>query len=90
MEKKVEMLSLFDYLKRPAGSQLGEQVAAYAKLRQAKYGTRTVDTPSYKGEVMVYTKKFLDECFNAKKVFEPKHEDLTEINTQLMNDNLPF
>jgi ABC-type proline/glycine betaine transport system substrate-binding protein len=90
MEKKVEMMSLFDYLKRPAGKQLGEQVAAYAKLRKAKYGTKQVSNPAYKGYVMVYTKAFLDECFNAKKVFEPKHEDLTEVNTQLMNDNLPF
>jgi hypothetical protein len=90
MEKKVEMLSLYDYLKRPAGSQLGEQVAAYAKLRKAKFGTKSVSNPAYQGEVMVYTKAFLDECFNAKKVFEPKHEDLTEINTQLANDNLPF
>jgi hypothetical protein len=90
MEKKVEMLSLYEYLKRPAGSQLGEQVAAYAKLRKAKFGTKSVSNPAYQGEVMVYTKEFLDECFNAKKVFEPKHEDLTEINTQLANDNLPF
>ena len=90
MEKKVEMMSLFDYLKRPAGKQLGEQVAAYAKLRKTKYGTKQVNTPAYQGEVMIYTKTFLDECFNAKKLFEPKHEDLTEVNTQLMNDNLPF
>jgi len=90
MEKKVEMLSLFDYLKRPAGSQLGEQVAAYAKLRKAKYGTKQVSNPVYQGEVMVYTKAFLDECFNAKKLFDPKQEDLTEINTQLANLDLPF
>jgi hypothetical protein len=90
MSSKTEMMSLYDYLKRPAGKQLGEQVAAYAKLRKAKYGTKYVSNPAYQGEVMVYTKIFLDECFNAKKVFEPKHEDLTEINTQLANDNLPF
>jgi len=98
MEKQVEvqpvqpvaMLSLYEYLKRPAGSVLGEQVAAYAKLRKAKYGTKSVSNPAYKGYVMTYTKAFLDECFNAKKLFEPKYEDLTEVNTQLMNDNLPF
>jgi hypothetical protein len=90
MEKKVEMMSLYDYLKRPAGKQLGEQVAAYAKLRKAKYGTKQVSNPVYQGEVMVYTKAFLDECFNAKKLFDPKQEDLTEINTQLANLDLPF
>jgi len=85
-----DMMSLYDYLGKPAGKQLGEQVAAYAKLRKAKFGTKSVSNPVYQGYVMIYTKRFLDECFNAKKVFEPKHEDLTEINTQLMNDNLPF
>jgi len=90
-EQKTEMLSLYDYLGRPAGRKLGEQVAAYAKLRKAKYGTKSVSNPAYQGEVMVYTKRFLDECFTAKKVFEPKQEDLTEINTQLLKDaNLLF
>jgi len=90
MSSKTEMMSLYDYLGRPAGSKLGEQVAAYATLRKAKFGTRTIDNPSYQGEVMLYTKEFLDECFNAKKLFEPKQEDLTEINTLLANDELPF
>jgi hypothetical protein len=83
---QVEMLSLYDYLGHAAGKKLGEQVAAYAKIRKAKYGTKQVSNPAYQGEVMVYTKSFLNECFNAKKVFEPVQEDLTEINTQLLRD----
>ena len=94
MSSKTEMMSLYDYLGRPAGPKLGEQVAAYAKLRKAKYATRSISNPGYQGEVMLYTKAFLEECFNAKKVFEPKQEDFTEINTQLANDSynneLPF
>ena len=82
---QVEMLSLYDYLGHAAGKKLGEQVAAYAKLRKAKFGTKSVSNPAYTGEVMVYTKAFLEECFNAKKVFTPTQEDLTEINTQLMS-----
>ena len=83
------MLSLYDYLGRAAGNKLGEQVAAYAKLRKARFGTKEVNHHGYQGTVHTYTKAFLDECFNAKKVFEPKHEDLTEINTQLMQDSNP-
>ena len=83
-EKKTEMMSLYDYLGYPAGNKLGKQVAAYAKIRKTKFGTREVNNRSYKGIVHTYTKEFLNECFNAKKVFEPKQEDLTEINTQLM------
>ena len=86
-KQQPEMMSLYDYLGRAAGKKLGEQVAAYAKLRKARYGTRHIANPAYQGEVMLYTKAFLDECFNAKKVFEPKQEDLTEINTQLMEDS---
>ena len=94
MSIKTEMLSLYDYLGKAAGKQLGEQVAAYAKLRKAEYGTKEVNHFGYQGVVQTYTKAFLDECFNAKRLFEPKHEDFTEINTQLMNDTyneeLPF
>lgn len=78
------MLSLFDYLGHPAGNKLGEQVAAYAKIRKTKCSTRYVSTKTYSGPVMLYTKEFLDEYFEAKKVFE---DDYTEINTQLMEDS---
>jgi ABC-type proline/glycine betaine transport system substrate-binding protein len=85
-KQTTEMLSLYDYLGHAAGKKLGEQVAAYAKLRKAKFGTKSVSNPAYQGHVMIYTKRFLDECFNAKKVFTPVQEDLTEINTQLAKD----
>jgi hypothetical protein len=78
-----KMLSLFDYLGYPAGNELGEQVAKYAKLRKVKTSTRYVSNPKYTGNVMMYTKEFLDEYFQAKQIFE---EDYTEINTQLMQD----
>ena len=86
MSNKAEMLSLYDYLGRAAGRKLGEQVAAYAKIRKAKFATRKVSNPAYTGTVMLYTRTFLNEYFNAKKVFSPKYEDLTEINTQLLQD----
>jgi len=79
-----KLLSLFDYLGYPAGNQLGEQVAAYAKIRKAEYSIRHVTTKTYTGPVMLYTKAFLDEYFEAKKIFE---DDYTEINTQLMEDS---
>jgi hypothetical protein len=86
LNKKVEMMSLYDYLGYPAGEKLGEQVAAYAALRKAKFDTRYVKTKTYCGPVMLYTKEFLDEYFKVKEVFTDK-TDYTEINTQLMNDS---
>jgi hypothetical protein len=89
LNKQPEMMSLYDYLGRAAGNKLGKQVSEYAKLRKARYGVKEVNHHGYQGLVQIYTKAFLDECFNAKKVFEPKHEDLTEINTQLIQDSNP-
>jgi len=79
-----KLLSLFDYLGYPAGKELGEQVARYAKVRRIKCSTRHISNPSYTGLVMLYTKEFLDEYFEVKKVFE---DDYTEINTQLIEDS---
>ena len=53
------------------------------KIRKAKCDTRHVSNPAYTGPVMLYTKEFLDEYFQAKQIFE---EDYTEINTQLIED----
>ena len=63
---QVEMLSLYDYLGRAAGDKLGKQVAAYAKLRKARYGTKEVSHFGYHGIVQTYTKRFLDECLMLK------------------------
>lgn len=75
-----EFISLYDYLKRAAGSELGKQVASYAAVKKIPHKTRYVSNPSYTGEVMLYPPEFLDEYFN-------KREDFTEINTQLMEDS---
>jgi len=79
MSNKNEMLSLYDYLGYAAGSRLGKKVANYAKLKKVKHSVRQVNTKTYTGEVMLYTREFLDEYFKGK--------DLTEINTQLIEDS---
>jgi hypothetical protein len=68
--KPVVMMSLFDYLKKPAGVELGKQVAEYAKIRKVVIGSRTVDNPKYKGNILTYTQEFLDEFFKTKSVIE--------------------
>jgi hypothetical protein len=85
MQDKQEILSLFDYLGYAAGSELGKQVADYAKIRKTRCNARYVSNPKYKGNIMLYTKEFLDEYFQVKKIFtEP---DYTEINTQLTEES---
>lgn len=63
------MISLFDYLGHAAGSALGAKVHAYAYIRKAETGSRYVENPAYKGNVMLYTREFLDEFFLVQKLF---------------------
>lgn len=58
-----EMLSLYDYLGRAAGSKLGKEVAEAASVAKVKHAVKHVSNPKYKGEVMMYPKSFLDEYF---------------------------
>ena len=59
------MMSLFDYLGRPAGSVLGQRVAAAAAQNKVKFETRHVSTKTYTGDVMLYPKNFLDNFFGG-------------------------
>ena len=58
-------MSLFDYLGRPAGSELGQRVAAAAARNKVKYETRHVSTRTYTGDIMLYPKNFLDNFFGG-------------------------
>ena len=58
--------SLYDYLGRAAGSQLGKQVAEAATQDGVKIKTRQVSNPKYEGEVMLYPSSWLDKYFNPQ------------------------
>jgi hypothetical protein len=83
----MEYLSLYDYLKKPAGEQLGKEVAIAASKHKISTQTREVSNPNYTGKVNLYPKDFLDFYFR-----EP-HETLDAIDyskTVLDDDDLPF
>jgi 7-cyano-7-deazaguanine synthase len=61
-----EMISLYDYLGYAAGNKLGKQVAKYAADKKTKFGIRRVSNPKFTGEVILYTREFLDEYFKKK------------------------
>ena len=61
-----KMISLYDYLGYAAGSKLGKQVAKYAADKKTKFGIRRVSNPKFTGEVILYTREFLDEYFKKK------------------------
>jgi len=60
------MLSLFDYLKKPAGTELGGKVYKAAKASQVPTSIREVHTKTYSGKVMLYPKEFLDSYFKKQ------------------------
>ena len=59
------MLSLFDYLGKPAGTELGGKVYEAARKDNIPVTTREVHTKNYQGKVMLYPKEFLDGFFNV-------------------------
>jgi hypothetical protein len=83
----MEYLSLYDYLRRPAGPELGLKVAHEAQIQGIQIKTREISNPKYTGKVYLYPKDFLDFYFR-----EPE-EDLPEGHDWMGNledDDLPF
>lgn len=62
-----KIVSLFDYLGRPAGSSLGLKVFEEAQRQKITVGYRYVSTSRYKGEIVLYPEKFLKEYFNNNR-----------------------
>jgi len=58
-------MSLYDYLGRAAGSELGQRVAAAATQNKVKIETRQVSNAKYTGDIMLYPKSFLDQFFGG-------------------------
>ena len=61
----MEMISLYDYLGRAAGPDLGKQVATAAAKTGVKHEIREVSNSKYTGPIMLYPKSFLDEYFGG-------------------------
>jgi hypothetical protein len=64
----MEMLSLYDYLGKPAGSDLGKQVADAAAAEKIRIDIKYVSNPKYKGNILMYPKDWLDKYFQVSQV----------------------
>ena len=62
------MLSLYDYLGKAAGRELGTQVYKAAFSQKIKVTEKHVSNPAYSGKILMYPKSFLDEYFKVKPV----------------------
>lgn len=63
------MMSLYDYLGRAAGMELGKQVCETAVALKETIKEREISNPKYTGKVKLYRREFLDEYF-GNKVYE--------------------
>ena len=87
----MEYLSLYDYLGKPAGGQLGAIVATEAIKQGIDIKTREIDNPKYAGIVHLYPKDFLEFYFRQPDSIHL--EDLPEGHDWMGNledDDLPF
>jgi len=66
----MKMMSLYDYLGRPAGSKLGLEVAEAARDMGIPPGKRFVKNPGYTGMIMTYPERFLKLYFKNTVVGE--------------------
>lgn len=87
----MEYLSLYEYLGKPAGGELGKKVAAAASNADIKMESREVSNPRYTGKILLYPKDFLE--FYFRPVDELPGADDWEMSLsdrQDYDDDLPF
>lgn len=75
-------ISLFEYLKKPAGAALGTAVYQAARRARSPIGIREVSTKRYTGKIVLYTKEFLDEYFKASYSLQStKNTNMNEVKS---------
>ena len=65
---KPEYISLFEYLGKAAGTELGTQIRKTAMVHGVQVDKRIVNNTKYKGTVTLYPKAWLDTWF---KLYHP-------------------
>ena len=83
----MEYLSLYDYLKKPAGEKLGLEVAAAARAQGIEIQTKEISNPKFTGTIFMYPKDFLDFHFRKPEEDLPEGHDWMG---NLEDDDLPF
>jgi hypothetical protein len=64
------MMSLYEYLGRAAGPELGKKVAEAAGKARVKIDSHYVENSRYKGDILKYPKEFLDSYFRPQTAID--------------------
>tara|TARA_Y100000389_G_scaffold152108_1_gene151978 strand:+ start:2915 stop:3181 length:267 start_codon:yes stop_codon:yes gene_type:complete len=83
---KVEYYSLYEYLGKAAGKELGREVNAASRRSKQPIVKQYVEQGGYKGEVFCYTKRFLDDYFYVIENWKHSYNKYPEPE----DDDLPF
>ena len=90
MSTEPNFVSLFEFMGKPAGRELGAQVNEAAKKMGVSTRTREVSTPNYTGKVMLYPEAFLKVYFNPEPSdLPPDPRDLFNVG-DIQDSDLPF
>jgi hypothetical protein len=81
----MEMLSLYDYLNKAAGAELGKKVATAAAEQGVVIESKQIQNPTYEGKVLMYPREFLDKYF-----YPPAPKKETPKRPEPRVDDLPF
>jgi hypothetical protein len=63
-----KMMSLYDYLGKAAGPELGRTVHKSSKVHKVRTNIREVSNSKYSGKVTLYPKWFLDQFFSPPQI----------------------
>jgi len=69
------MMSLYDYLGKAAGPELGKEVCEVAVKLKETIQEREVSNPKYTGKIKLYRREFLDTYFGNVVYEDEKVED---------------
>ena len=82
-------LSLYEYIGKAAGNELGKEVASAAYQAGVKMQEREISNTKFTGKVLLYPKDFLDFYFREPESIH--QEDLPgTLNRVIDEDDLPF
>jgi len=88
MSTEPNFVSLFEFMGKPAGRELGAQVHEAAKKSGISTRTRDISNPKYTGKVMLYPQAFLDLYFGTATDNSDPRDTFTVGDVQ--DNDLPF
>jgi len=86
----MKYLSLYDYLGKAAGEQLGLEVAVEARKHGVQTQSREISNPNFTGTVLLYPKDFLEFYFREPDSIHMEDDYFPSVGDVQDYDDLPF